>query len=190
MQVRPQQFLRRTIAAIAGITTLTLLGQIGTVAIAQAHDASGKPTPGCAAGHGAAPNVFYAAAANPAFSTLTQAIEAAGLSQTLTGKGPFTLFTPTNAAFAALPPGTLEDLLKPENRAKLQKLLTYHLVSGHISTQSLKSGTVRSVSGAPLTLQVKEGKVRVNDATVTSPDGIAGNGVVHVIDRVLLPPDW
>ncbi len=126
---------------------------------------------------------------NPSFSTLVTAVKAAGLADTLSGKGPFTLFAPTNEAFAALPKGTLETLLKPENKDALRKVLTYHVVSGDLMAKDLRSGKVPTVAGTTVAVEVKNQKVSVNDASVVKPDIDANNGVIHVIDRVLLPPD-
>jgi transforming growth factor-beta-induced protein len=128
------------------------------------------------------------AVGNPSFSTLVKAVQAAGLAETLSGKGPFTLFAPTNEAFAALPKGTVEKLLKPENREKLRKVLTYHVVSGDVMAKDLRSGKVTTVAGSPVTVKVQGQKVSVNNATVVKADVDATNGVVHVINRVLLPP--
>ncbi len=129
------------------------------------------------------------AASNSDFSTLVTAVQAAGLVDVLSGRGPFTVFAPTNEAFAALPSGTLERLLQPENREALQKVLTYHVVSGALPSQRLQSGQVATVEGNPVNVQVGNGRVRVNDANVVSADIEASNGVIHVIDRVILPPN-
>jgi uncharacterized surface protein with fasciclin (FAS1) repeats len=128
------------------------------------------------------------AAGNPTFSTLVKAVQAAGLAETLSGKGPFTVFAPTNEAFAALPKGTLENLLKPENRELLRKVLTYHVVSGDLMSRNLRSGQVATVEGSSVAVQVQNQKVRVNNANVVKADVDAKNGVIHVIDTVLLPP--
>jgi uncharacterized surface protein with fasciclin (FAS1) repeats len=121
-------------------------------------------------------------------STLVAAVTAAGLGETLSGAGPFTVFAPTNAAFSALPAGTLDDLLKPENKEKLASILTYHVVSGNVMSSALTDGQkVATVNGQEITIGVKEGKVTVNGANVTAADLSAGNGVVHVIDAVILP---
>lgn len=133
--------------------------------------------------------VVEIAASNDTFSTLVAAVKAAGLVETLSGKGPFTVFAPTNEAFAALPAGTVESLLKPENKAKLIKVLTYHVVSGDVTSAAIKPGEVKTVEGSAVTLSVKNGKVKVNDATVIKADIDASNGVVHVIDKVILPPN-
>ncbi|MGG6266359.1 fasciclin domain-containing protein [Leptolyngbya sp. AN03gr2] len=130
------------------------------------------------------------AAANPDFSTLVTAVKAAGLTRTLSGNIPITVFAPTNEAFAALPKGTLERLLRPENRATLRKVLTYHFVSGAVeSTSALRAGFAGTVEGNPVAITGNRNQIRVDNATVVSADVKASNGVIHVIDRVLLPPD-
>lgn len=129
------------------------------------------------------------ASGNKSFSTLVKAVKAAGLVETLSGKGPFTVFAPTNEAFNALPKGTLESLLKPENKAKLQKVLTYHVVSGTVMAKDVKPGSVKTVQGSPVMVKVQGGKVMVNNANVLQTDIKASNGVIHVIDKVLLPPN-
>lgn len=128
------------------------------------------------------------ASSNPDFSTLVAAVEAAGLVETLKGPGPFTVFAPTNDAFAALPAGTVEDLLKPENKDQLVSILTYHVVPGKFTAADLSGqrGRVATVQGEFLHVDGRDG-VHVNDARVTSADIMASNGVIHVIDKVLLP---
>jgi len=121
-------------------------------------------------------------------STLVTAVKAAGLVETLNSAGPFTVFAPTNAAFASLPDGVLESLLKPENKDKLIAVLTYHVVSGKVMSGDLKDGqTANTVQGEAVTIDLKNG-VKVNNAAVALADVNASNGVVHVIDRVILPP--
>ena len=121
------------------------------------------------------------------FNTLVAAVKAADLVETLKGAGPFTVFAPTDAAFAALPDGTVEDLLKPENKAKLASILTYHVVSGKVMSTDLSDGmTPATVNGETVTIHT-DGSVKVNDATVSSADIDADNGVIHVIDAVLMP---
>lgn len=137
----------------------------------------------------AAKDIVAIASGNGQFKTLTKALGSAGLVTTLQGKGPFTVFAPTDAAFAALPKGTVEDLLKPENKAKLTKILTYHVVPGSVVSTSLKSGDVKSVEGSSLKVTVNTGKVTVSGANVVKADIKASNGVIHVIDKVLMPPD-
>ncbi|WP_293341526.1 fasciclin domain-containing protein [Microcoleus sp. CAWBG58] len=134
-------------------------------------------------------DIVAIASGDAQFKTLTKALGAADLVKTLQGKGPFTVFAPTDAAFAALPKATLDDLLKPANKAKLAKILTYHVVSGSVLSTSLKSGDVKTVEGGSLKVVVAAGKVTVSDANVVKADIKASNGVIHVIDKVLLPPD-
>ena len=129
------------------------------------------------------------AASDSNFETLVTAVKAADLAQTLSGDGPFTLFAPTNEAFAALPKGTLDKLLKPENKAALQKVLTYHVVSGSVESTDLKSGDVGTVEGNSVNVKVQGNGIRVNKSKVIKADIKAGNGIIHVIDQVLLPPD-
>jgi len=121
------------------------------------------------------------------FTTLAAALGAAGLVETLKGEGPFTVFAPTDEAFAALPEGTVEDLLKPENKDKLTAILTYHVVPGKVMSTDLSDGmTAATVEGSDITIKT-EGGVMVNDAAVTTADVEASNGVIHVIDSVLMP---
>lgn len=127
-------------------------------------------------------------ASNDSFSTLNAAIQAADLGTTLSGTGPYTVFAPTDAAFAALPAGTLDQLLLPENKAELQKVLTYHVIPGSVSSAQITPGAVNTVEGAPVNIAASAGEVTVGDAKVTQPDITASNGVIHVIDKVLLPP--
>lgn len=137
-------------------------------------------------------NIVQIASRNGSFTTLTRALKAAGLVDTLSGQGPFTVFAPTDDAFAALEkqaPGTLETLLKPENKAKLVKILTYHVVPGSVKSTQLKAGNVQTVEGSAVMVNLNGGKVMVNQANVISADLQASNGVIHVIDKVILPPN-
>lgn len=121
-------------------------------------------------------------------TTLVAAVKAAGLVETLKGEGPFTVFAPTNAAFDKLPKGTVENLLKPENKGKLTSVLTYHVVPGAIKSGDLKNGqTLKTVQGENLTITEKDGKWFVNGAQITIADVISSNGVTYVIDAVVLP---
>lgn len=122
------------------------------------------------------------------FTTLVAAVKAAGLVDTLKGPGPFTVFAPTDEAFAKLPQGTLEDLLKPENRARLQSILTYHVVPGKVMAEDVvKLHSAKTVEGSLITIATMNGGVMVNNAHVIRADVIASNGVIHVIDAVILP---
>jgi len=133
-------------------------------------------------------DVVDIAISSPDHSTLVAAVTAAGLVETLKGAGPFTIFAPTNAAFSALPAGTVEGLLKPESKAKLTSILTYHVVAGAVKAADLKDGQkVKTLQGEELTVSIKDGKVMINGANVTTADLMGSNGVVHVIDAVLMP---
>ncbi|WP_414623140.1 fasciclin domain-containing protein [Calothrix sp. CCY 0018] len=135
-------------------------------------------------------DIISIAQSNPSFTMLTKALQAAGLVDTLKGNGPFTVFAPSDAAFAKLPQDAVQDLLKPENKEVLVKILSYHVVPGRVLSTDLKSGEVRSVEGGPISVKVDPATgVQVNDATVVQPDIKASNGIIHVIDNVILPPD-
>ena len=122
------------------------------------------------------------------FNTLVAAVKAADLVATLKGEGPFTVFAPTDDAFAKLPPGTLEDLLKPENKAKLQGILTYHVVPGKVmASEVVDIDVAKTVNGQSLSIKVEEGSVMVDNAKVIKTDIECSNGVIHVIDAVVLP---
>jgi uncharacterized surface protein with fasciclin (FAS1) repeats len=121
------------------------------------------------------------------FKTLVAALKAAGLVETLQGPGPFTVFAPTDSAFAKLPKGTVEELLKPESKQKLSSILTYHVVSGKVLSSEIKTMQVPTVNGQQLAVKVVGSKVMVNNATVTKADILASNGVIHVVDTVLMP---
>ena len=123
------------------------------------------------------------------FSTLVAAAKAGGLVETLKGDGPFTVFAPTNEAFAKLPEGTVESLLKPENKDKLVSILTYHVVPGKVMSSDVKPGKVATVNGEKAKLAVEDGKVMIDDATIVKVDVEASNGVIHVIDQVILPQE-
>lgn len=135
------------------------------------------------------PDIVDIAVANENLSTLTAALQAAGLVETLQGDGPFTVFAPTDSAFAKLPAGTVESLLLPENRDELTAILTYHVVPGSVPAADILGATATpaTVNGAPLNVDGTGASVTVNNATVIQPDVFASNGVIHVIDTVLLP---
>ena len=123
------------------------------------------------------------------FKTLGAALDAAGLIDTLKGNGPFTVFAPTDAAFAKLPPGTVENLLKPENKDQLVAILTYHVVSGKVmAVDVVKLKEAKTVNGKMIDIETKGDAVMVNDARVTETDIGASNGIIHVVDTVILPP--
>ena len=134
-------------------------------------------------------DIIDTAAANDTFSTLVAAVTAAGLVETLTGDGPFTVFAPTNEAFAKLPYGTVDNLLKPENRDQLVAILTYHVVPGKVMSSDLAGKKLKAttVQGTVVDIDATDG-VTVDGATVTTADIVTDNGVIHVIDKVIMPP--
>ncbi len=132
-------------------------------------------------------DIVAVASGNPDFSTLVAALSAAGLVETLQGEGPFTVFAPTDAAFAALPEGLLEKLLLPENIAVLTAILTYHVVPGKVMSTDVTAGDVATVEGSTIAITTDMG-VMVNGANVVAVDVAASNGVIHVIDAVIVPP--
>lgn len=144
---------------------------------------------GAQAQHGGQDIVDTAVAAG-SFKTLAKALQAADLVATLKGKGPYTVFAPTDEAFAKLPAATLQDLLKPENKAKLQRILTYHVVPGRVSSSDVaKLRSAKAVSGDTIDIGANGGTVTVDDAKVVKTDIAASNGVIHVIDSVILPDE-
>jgi len=134
------------------------------------------------------PDLATAIAANATFNQLTKALEAADLMEALKAKGPFTIFAPTNDAFEKLPAGTIEHLLKPENKEQLAALLTYHVVPATKKGADLASGELKTVNGSSLNVTKVFQKVKVNDANVIFTDLEAANGVIHLVDAVILPP--
>jgi len=134
-------------------------------------------------------DIVATAVAAGEFKTLAKALDAAGLVPTLEGPGPFTVFAPTDDAFAKLPAGTLQNLLKPENKAQLVAILTYHVVPGRLmASDVVKAHELKTVEGKPLEIKTTGGAVMVDDAKITATDIAASNGVIHVIDHVVLPP--
>ncbi len=134
-------------------------------------------------------SIVEIAAGNKDFSTLVAAVQAAGLVETLSSAGPFTVFAPTNAAFEKLPAGTVETLLKPENKATLSSILTYHVIAGRTlkADKVVKRTSIKTAQGGIVRIVVGDGKVMINNASIVTTDIVASNGVIHVIDAVLLP---
>lgn len=144
--------------------------------------------PALADGHAAKADIVDTAVEAGSFTTLAAALDAAGLIDTLKGDGPFTVFAPTDEAFAALPAGTVEDLLKPENKDKLTAILTYHVVPGSVmAADVVKLEDAETVNGAMVDIAVEGDAVMIEGAKVVSADVAASNGVIHVIDKVLIP---
>ncbi|MEN9226031.1 MAG: fasciclin domain-containing protein [Thermostichus sp. DRC_bins_24] len=171
--------------AILASALLAACGSSGDTAVSPP-----SPTPTVSPSPTPAPSDIVAiAAGNPDFSTLVAALQAADLVEALQAEGPFTVFAPTNAAFAALPAGTVESLLLPENRDDLVRILTYHVVPAAALSSALSSGQqVTTLEGSPVTVTIENGVIKINDATVITPDIEASNGIIHVIDAVLIPP--
>ena len=167
--------------------SLTLAALVATAALAlPAHAGSCSASKDSAATKPAGDIVAVASSAG-SFNTLVAAVKAAGLVETLQGKGPFTVFAPTDEAFAKLPAGTVESLLQPENKAKLVAILTYHVVPGKVLAADVTTAQAATVNGQKLPLVVANGKVTAGSANVVATDVPASNGVIHVVDSVLLP---
>ncbi len=167
-------------------SALVVLAVLGVSAVQAAGTCSAKKE--TAKHDSAKKDIVDTAVAAGSFKTLAAALGAGGLVETLKSKGPFTVFAPTDEAFAKLPKGTVEDLLKPENKAKLVKILTYHVVAGKVTAADVaKLTSAKTVEGSEVKIEAKDGKVMVNDANVVKTDIATSNGVIHVIDSVILP---
>ncbi len=175
-----------SLAALVSITTLTFSPAVHADRGADhghAHDEATASTDAAPL-----PTIVETAVGAGNFDTLVAAVKAAGLVETLSGEGPFTVFAPTDEAFAKLPEGTLETLLEPENKDKLVQILTYHVVPGKVAASDVvKLKSAKTVEGQDVTIEVKDGKVMVNDAMVVTTDIETSNGIIHVIDGVILP---
>ena len=172
---------RKAPARLAALTTALALAVAAPVFAAQ-------PAASTAAQTQARADIVDTAVAAGQFKTLAAALQAAGLVDTLKGAGPFTVFAPTDAAFAALPAGTVENLLKPENREQLVAILTYHVVPGRVTAGDVaKLDKATTVQGGDVAIRATGGTVSVGNARVVQADVMASNGVIHVIDKVLMP---
>ncbi len=136
----------------------------------------------------AADDIVATAKATGTFKTLCAALDAAGKTEMLQGTGPFTVFAPSDEAFAKLPEGTVETLLKPENKQKLADILAYHVIAGNIKAADIRSNMVKTANGSDVDIRTSETATTINGAKVVKADVIASNGVIHVIDTVLMPP--
>ncbi|ATD67526.1 Nex18 symbiotically induced protein [Luteimonas chenhongjianii] len=172
-----------TASTLRSLTIALALGLAAPLAFAS------PPSSGTAApAKRASADIVDTAIAAGQFKTLAAALTAADLVDTLKGPGPFTVFAPTDAAFAALPPGTVANLLKPENKEQLVALLTYHVVPGQVpAAEVVTMDSATTVNGASVDIDAQDGKVTVDEANVVTPDVMASNGVIHVIDQVLIP---
>ena len=180
--------LNRTNQILWGISSVFALACATTGAVSS-NEASGAQEAVQAAKEQVALDIVDTAASQPTFSTLVAAIKAAELVDALKGEGPFTVFAPSNDAFLALPTGTLEELLKPENKEKLQEILKYHVVSGKVQAGDIADGIsdVTTLQGGTLTVEKSTEGVMVNSSKVVQTDIQGSNGVIHVIDAVILP---
>lgn len=183
-----EDHMKKTLVALAIAAGLLITGCSSSSGDAETTPAA-DPAPSASASAEAMPGTIVdVASTTEGFSTLVAAVTAAGLVETLQGPGPFTVFAPTDAAFAALPAGLLDKLLLPENKAALAKILTYHVVAGKVTAADVTDGDVPTVEGQTIALSTADG-VTVNGAKVIQADVMTSNGVIHAIDAVLLPPD-
>ena len=178
-------FITKETPQMKKVLALALVASISLVACGS--DASTEVVETTVMEEVAANDIVAVASSTEGFSTLVAALTAASLVETLQGEGPFTVFAPNDEAFAALPAGLLEKLLLPENVAVLTSILTYHVVAGKVMSTDVTAGDAPTVEGSTLALGVMDG-VQVNDATVIAADVEASNGVIHVINKVLVPP--
>lgn len=173
---------------VPALIAVVALSSVALAACGSSNDSSSTSTSTAATATTAGETIAAAAQATPDLSTLVAALKAADLVTTLEGKGPFTVFAPTNQAFSDIQP-TVDKLLEPANKAELKKVLTYHVVPGIYTSSDLKNGQkLKTVEGQDITVSIKSGTVKVNDATVEKADIETSNGVVHIIDGVLVPP--
>jgi transforming growth factor-beta-induced protein len=174
-------------AVILGLLVLPMIGGLAC-SKEEGHTSTSDDTTAKKAVAAAPKDVVDTAVAAGSFKTLAIALTAGGLVETLKGEGPFTVFAPTDEAFAKLPAGTLDDLLKPENKDTLSAILTYHVVPGKVMAKDVVSlSSAKTVNGQDLKIATRDGKVMVDNATVTKTDIDCSNGVIHVIDAVLMP---
>jgi uncharacterized surface protein with fasciclin (FAS1) repeats len=186
--------MKRTIAVAVAVTAGIILTACGSSTSTETTTAASSMAASAPASSMASPaeattgTIVDVASASDDFSTLVAALSAAGLVETLQGPGPFTVFAPTNEAFAALPAGVLDKLLLPENKDALTKILTYHVLSGQVMAADVTDGDAATVEGQTVALSTADG-VTVNGAKVITADVVTSNGVIHAIDAVILPPD-
>lgn len=186
--------MKRTIAAAVAVTAGILLSACSSTTSTESTTAASPMAASAPASAMASPaeattgTIVDVASASDDFSTLVTALSAAGLVETLQGPGPFTVFAPTNEAFAALPAGVLDKLLLPENKEALTKILTYHVLPREVMAADIADGNAATVEGLTVALSTADG-VTVNGAKVVTADVVASNGVIHAIDAVILPPD-
>jgi uncharacterized surface protein with fasciclin (FAS1) repeats len=177
--------MKKTIIALTAIAALPF----ATFAYNSGGDSYGKKDKMEKSGYEKKADIVDTAVAAGSFNTLVAAVKAAGLVETLKGDGPFTVFAPTDEAFAALPEGTVESLLLPENKDKLIAILTYHVVPAKVKSKDVAAGEAPTVNGQTATIAIDDGNVTIEGANVVKTDVWASNGVIHVIDQVIIPGD-
>lgn len=176
--------MKRTLQRMALVAALA--GGFGTTAVAQCHEEAAKPTHASKSGSS---NIVDVASKAGSFGTLLAAATAAGFAEDLRTGGPYTVLAPTDAAFAKLGDDVIRDLLKPENRDKLRTILRYHVIAGEVgATDAVKAGRAKTRQGAEVKFTIRDGRLFANDSSIVATDVKAGNGLIHVIDTVLIPP--
>jgi uncharacterized surface protein with fasciclin (FAS1) repeats len=185
LHIQFSKLLLATIVSLGGLATLSTVGNIDR-AVADDHMTEGGSM---SQEMSVKDSIVGQLSEDESFSVLVQAVKAAGLVETLSGSGEYTVFAPTNEAFAALPAGTLEALLQPENRDVLTRILKYHVVLGAANSTEITAGQFKTAAGTPVAIDITNGTVQVGNAEVIAVDLEASNGVIHTINQVILPPD-
>lgn len=185
LHIQFSKLLLATIVSLGGLATLSTVGNIDR-AVADDHMTEGGSM---SQEMSVKDSIVGQLSGDESFSVLVQAVKAAGLVETLSGSGEYTVFAPTNEAFAALPAGTLEALLESENRDVLTRILKYHVVLGAANSTEITAGQFKTAAGTPVAIDITNGTVQVGNAEVIAVDLEASNGVIHTINQVILPPD-
>jgi uncharacterized surface protein with fasciclin (FAS1) repeats len=185
LHIQFSKLLLATIVSLGGLATLSTVGNIDR-AVADDHMTEGGSM---SQEMSVKDSIVGQLSEDESFSVLVQAVKAAGLVETLSGSGEYTVFAPTNEAFAALPAGTLEALLESENRDVLTRILKYHVVLGAANSTEITAGQFKTAAGTPVAIDITNGTVQVGNAEVIAVDLEASNGVIHTINQVILPPD-
>lgn len=186
LNIKLPKALLATIVGLGGLATVSAFGNVNR---AVAHPHGGESSSMSQEMSSNYETIVGELSDSESFDTLAKAVEAAGLADTLQNTGEYTVFAPTDAAFEALPPGTLEALLEPENQETLRRILLYHVVLGEADSSAISSGFFETAEGSGVNIDVASGMVEVEGATVVEPDIQASNGVIHAVDQVILPPD-
>lgn len=185
LNIQFSKVLLTAIVSLGGLATVSAIGKIDQAVAESPMTESGTMSQEMSVND----SIVSQLSANESFGVLVQAVEAAGLVETLSDTGEYTVFAPTDEAFAALPAGTLEALLMPENREILTQILKYHVVLGEASSSEITAGQFETAAGSPVEIDVMNGGVKVGNAEVIAVDLEASNGVIHAVNQVILPPD-